>query len=125
MKRRSLRLTIAFRFAVIVLAVIALISLVSNFMINCQFVCYVENQQKLEADSLAQNISSQYNSASGGWNIDYIHGMGMYALDDGFIIKLYDSGGTILWDAENHDMTLCRDMMETITIRMQEERPGL
>ena len=125
MKQHSLRRSIAFRFALIVLAVIALISLAANYQIRCQFECYVEAQQKSAADSLAQSISSQYSAQDGGWNIDYIHGMGMYALDDGFIIKLYDRDKNILWDAENHDMTLCRDMMQTISIRMQEERPAL
>lgn len=124
MKRPSLRLTIAIRFALIVLAVISLISIVSNIMINGQFETYVKKQQKSNADSIAQNISNQYGAHEDGWNIDYIHGMGMYALNDGFIIKLYDRDGNILWDAENHDMALCREMMETISIRMQENRPG-
>lgn len=125
MRQHSLRLTIALRFALIVLAVIALISAVSNGMINRQFARYMEKQQKREADTLAQNISSQYGAHEDGWNIDYIHGMGMYALNDGFIIKLYDQDRNVLWDAENHDMTLCRDMMQTISILMQDERPGL
>lgn len=119
MKQRSLRLTISIRFALIVLVVIALISLISNYMINCQFTCYVEHQRKLDADSLAQNISSQYNINEEGWNIDYIHGMGMYAMDDGFLIKLYDRNKNVLWDAEHHDMAL----IQAGPIRSQEERP--
>lgn len=31
----------------------------------------------------------------------------------------------MIWDAENHDMTLCSQMMETISSRMQEKRPDL
>lgn len=123
MKQRSLHTIIAFRFALIVLVVVAATSLISNYQISCQFQCYVEAQQKSAADRIAQNISSQYSTQEGGWNIDYIHGMGMYALEDGFIIKLYDPDKNVLWDAENHDMTLCQDMMQTITIRMQEQHP--
>lgn len=125
MKRYSLRSTLSIRFALLVLAAISLISIVSNIMISREFEGYVEEQQKLEADDIAQNISSQYGSANAGWNIDYVHGMGMYALEDGFIIKLYDKDGNVLWDAEHHDMTLCHEVMQSITIRMQEERPDL
>lgn len=125
MKQYSLRSTLAIRFALPVLAAIFLISIVSNIMISREFEEYVKKQQKLEADGIAQNISGQYSVTDGGWNIDYVHGMGMYALEDGFLIKLYDKAGNVLWDAEHHDMTLCHEMMQSITVLMQEERPGL
>ncbi len=123
MRRHSLRSTLAIRFALLVLAAISLISMISNIMISHEFEEYVKKQQELEASDIAQNISSQYSAADGGWNIDYIHGMGMYALEDGFIIKLYDKDDNILWDAEHHDMTLCHEIMQSITVFMQEERP--
>lgn len=125
MKRHSLRSTLAIRFALLVLAAVSLISIVANIMISREFEEYVKEQQKSEADDIAQNISSQYSAANGGWNIDYIHGMGMHALESGFIIKLSDADENVLWDAEHHDMTLCHEVMQSITIRMQEERPDL
>lgn len=125
MKRKSLRTVISVRFALIVLAVVFLISLASNVLINRQFEKYIEEQQRLQAEELARNLSYQYNRADGGWNLDYIHGLGMYALNEGYIIKLYDGSESVLWDAEHHDMTLCHEMMDTITVRMQENRPEL
>lgn len=124
MRQHSLRSALAIRFALLVLVAISLISIVSNIMISREFEEYVKAQQELEATEIAQNISSQYSVANGGWNIDYIHGMGMYALEDGFIIKLYDKDESILWDAEHHDMTLCHEIMQSITVLMQKERPG-
>lgn len=125
MRQHSLRSTLAIRFALLVLAAISLISIVSNILISREFETYVEKQQKLEADDIAQNISSQYRLENGGWNIDYIHGMGMSVLDDGFLIKLYDKDENILWDAEHHDMTLCHEVMQSITVLMQEKCPDL
>ena len=125
MRRHRLRSILAIRFAMLVLAAISLISIISNIMISHEFEEYVKEQQELEASDIAQNISSQYRAANGGWNIDYIHGMGMYALEDGFIIKLYDQDENILWDAEHHDMTLCHEIMQSITVLMQKERPDL
>lgn len=125
MRQHSLRSTLAIRFALLVLVAISLISIVSNIMISREFEEYVKEQQELEASEIAQNISSQYSVANGGWNIDYIHGMGMYALKSGFIIKLYDADENVLWDAEHHDMTLCHEVMQSITVLMQEKRPDL
>lgn len=51
--------------------------------------------------------------------------MGMYALDEGFIIRLYDREGNLLWDAENHDMAYCHEVMENITHRMETMRPDM
>lgn len=125
MKHNSLRKVIAVRFALVVLIVIFLISIASNFLIHRQFEKYVEEQQNIRVQELAENLSYQYSSADEGWNLDYVHGMGMYALNEGYIIKLYDADENILWDAEHHDMTLCHQLMNTITIRMQENRPDL
>lgn len=125
MKRYSLRTIIAVRFALIVLAVVFLISIASNLLISGQFEKYIEEQRNIQAKELAQSLSHQYSNADGGWNLDYIHGLGMYALSEGYIIKLYDGNGKVLWDAEHHDMSLCYQMMDTIRLRMQENRPGL
>ena len=71
------------------------------------------------------SIEPQYNSETKEWNIDYIHGFGMYALNNGYIIKLYDNNKEIIWDASNHDMTLCHKTMQNISSRMKESRPSL
>lgn len=123
MKHHSLRTIIAVRFAMIVLIAVFLISVLSNVLINRQFEKYMEKQQNTQAKELAQNLSYQYSNANGEWNLDYIYGLGMYALNEGFIIKLYDNNKKVLWDAENHDMTLCHQMMSTIELRMKENRP--
>lgn len=44
--------------------------------------------------------------------------MGMYALSDGYILKVYDSQNEVVWDAENHDMEHCHQMMQEIEERM-------
>ena len=49
----------------------------------------------------------------------------MYALHDGYILRIYDADGGVVWDAENHDMTLCHQIMEDISLRMVERRPRL
>lgn len=74
---------------------------------------------------ISQNRSVQYRAEDDTWNVDYIHGLGMYALKDGYLIKLTDKYGKVIWDAENHDMTLCRQIMQDIRTQMAEKRPEL
>lgn len=125
MKQRSLRASLILRFALIVLAILSAVSIASNLLINRQFEQYVQEQQNIQAAEIAQNLAVQYDNSAGGWNLDYVHGMGMYALSEGYMLRLYDQNEAILWDAENHDMTLCHQIMDSISLRMQEERPDL
>lgn len=119
--RLSFRLSAGF--AAIVLTTVALISLLANLLINRQFEKYVERQQEGFAQNLADSLGDQFDVRLGQWNLDYIHGFGMYALNDGYIIKLYDRDEGVIWDAQNHDMTLCRQIMGDIFLRMEKRKP--
>ena len=123
--KMPLRTTLSVAFALLVALTVCLASLLSSTFISREFEEYVKQTQKKQADDLAESIGSHYDESGGGFNIDYVHGMGMYALKDGFLIRLYDKDQNLLWDAENHDMALCHEVMDTITLRMQEKRPDL
>lgn len=112
-------------FILIVLIAISLISLAANILINKQFEKYVEKQQNNFAENMTNVLAPQYNSDTDEWNLDYIHGFGMYALRDGYIIKLYDQEKNVVWDAQNHDMTLCYQVMQEISSQMEDKRPNL
>lgn len=122
---RKLRTQLSAGFALIVLVTVCLVSLASNLFISRQFEQYLSQQQESVSNSLADALTLQYDPEIGGWNLDYVHGFGMYALDDGYILKLYDAAGGVVWDAENHDMTLCHLVMDGIRQRMAEIRPEL
>lgn len=123
--KRKLSSQLSLGFALIVLVTIALISLVANISIRVQFEKCVCRQQKNFSEEIADSLAPQYNRDTGEWNVEYIHGYGMYALRDGYIIKLCDMDGNVVWDAMNHDMTLCHQVMLEISTRMEEKRPEL
>ena len=122
--KRSLRFQLSLSSALPVLLTVCLISLSAHFFIQRQFDQYIRSQQAAHAASLAESVSSQYDAHHGGWNLDYLHGFGMYALSDGYIMKVYDATGATVWDAENHDMTLCNGVMDSILSRMRQQKPG-
>ena len=124
-KKHKISTQLSAGFAVIVLITISVISLTANLLINRQFEKYVARQRESFASQLITTLLSQYNSSDQTWNLDYIHGVGMYALKDGYIIKVYDKNKNMIWDAENHDMTLCHQIMDDIHTNMEKKRPDL
>jgi signal transduction histidine kinase len=62
----------------------------------------------------------QYNPSTKTWDENVIHSLGMNSLYEGYVIKIYDIDGNNVWDANNHDMTLCREILHTISKRMEE-----
>ncbi|MDR0653129.1 MAG: HAMP domain-containing histidine kinase [Synergistaceae bacterium] len=123
--RRSLRTQLTLTIALIVLATVALISFLANMLITREFEKYAEELRNARAQDIVANLSRQYNGMTRAWDIGYIHGMGMYALHEGYVIRIYDRNGAVVWDAEDHDMSLCGQIMADIANRMEEKRPNL
>lgn len=119
----SIKSKLSLTIALIVLLTVALISFLSNYLIQNQFKSYVTAQQEKTAEQIVQSISVQYDPAADSWNADFIHTIGMYALYDGYIVKVYDKGGNPVWDAETCDMSLCTRVMDDISHRMMMEFP--
>ena len=123
--KQKISTQLAAGFALIVFITVAVISVTANSLISHQFEQYVARQRKAASEQLADSLAFQYHAEDGTWNVDYIHGLGMYALKDGYLIRLTDADGQVVWDAENHDMTLCHQIMQDIRAQMAEKRPGL
>ncbi len=93
----------------------------ANALIWRRFERYVSEQQALRIADIVGGLNAQYDPRV-GWNDTLVYAAGMYALYNGYIIKVYDENGEVVWDAENHDMTLCAHIMEEISGRMRQWR---
>lgn len=122
---RSIKAKLSSSLLFIVLFTIAIISFLSNVFINQQFTAYLGRQQELKAQVITSSISQQYTLDTNQWNTDYVHAIGMFSLYEGYIIKVYNKEGEILWDAQAHDMRLCHQIMDEISTRMRIEYPQL
>lgn len=120
-KRFSLRAQLSLAIALIVLLTVALTSVLANALIWRRFERYVSEQQALRIADIVGGLNAQYDPRV-GWNDTLVYAAGMYALYNGYIIKVYDENGEVVWDAENHDMTLCAHIMEEISGRMRQWR---
>lgn len=122
---RNLRTQLFLAIMIIVLFIVSVSSFFSNIIVNKEFEKYIEKQQKIKVSDIVSNFHDQYNFETQEWNVEYLHGMGMYALLDGYIISVYDNDGKSVWDAQNHDMTGCSKIMEEIAERMEKRRPNI
>lgn len=119
---RSLRAQLSLSILLVVMITVLLLSLLANHSVNRQFEEYVADEEKTQSQNIVNYLSSRYDGPKGGWEYDFLYTVGMYSLYDGYILKIYDQGGHVLWDAENHDTTLCNRIMEEISARMARSR---
>jgi signal transduction histidine kinase len=120
---RSLRAQLSLSVLVIVLFTVVVVSILANIFVNRQFETYITEQETARTENIAADLGAQYDESAGGWDTQYLHAVGMYSLYDGYILKIYDNLGGMVWDAENHDMTLCSRIMVDITARMGKSNP--
>lgn len=121
--RYSLRTQISLTIIAIVLFTVAIVSFFSNQFIRQKFEDYIVEQQRMRTLDIVALLENRYDETTEKWDTDFIHGVGMYALSEGYIIKLNDRNNVTIWDAENHDMSLCSQVMNEISARMEKKRP--
>jgi len=123
--KQSLKTKLSLAITAVVLFNAVLISLLANYFINEQFNNYISRQQELKTGEIVSSLNQQYNAETNTWNIDFIHTIGMSALYEGYIIKVYDMQNKSIWDAESHDMSLCKQIMDDISNRMELKYPRM
>lgn len=119
----SLRTRLTLAILLVVLLTVVLAGFLANILIGRQFTRYIATQQSKRTVELVSLLQQQYQPESGTWNTDFIHAIGMVALYDGYIIKVSDAAGKVIWDAQAHDMSLCMAIMDDISTRMNERYP--
>ncbi len=103
----SLRNKLSLAIVLVVLLTVSLISLLANFLIQNQFRQYISKQQQDTRQNIISTLSEQYDADSAAWNAEMLHAVGMTALSDGYIIKVFDNQNRVVWDAETCDMSRC------------------
>lgn len=117
---KSLRKQLSLSILLTLLITIGLIGLLSNWFMNREFEKYITQLGRERREDIVDDLSRQYDGFKRNWKLDYVHAIGMNSLYDGYIVKLFDAGGNMVWDAENHDMSLCGQIMNEISARMEE-----
>lgn len=123
--KQSLRTKLSLTIALVMLLTVASISFLSNILIEKEFTNYLTIQQEKRTKEITDSLSQQYDVNTKTWDVNFVHTIGMYALYDGYIVKVYDLQNQTIWDAETCDMSLCTKVMDDISYRMDTKYPQI
>lgn len=121
---RSLRTQLSLSILLVLLVMVSFVSLLTNWAVTRQFERYLAGQEQARRETIVSDLSQQYQALLGGWHTEYLHALGMYSLQDGYLLTVYGADGASVWDAERHDMALCRTIMNDISARMDGRGMG-
>jgi hypothetical protein len=99
---------------------VAIICIFTNVFLDKGLEDIAKKEQATKINDITANLAMLYDPAGSTWDTDAIHALGMYSLTDGYIIKLTDAAEQTVWDAQNHDMARCADIMGDIENRMRD-----
>lgn len=120
--KHTLRFRLTFSYSALALLLVALISLLINYLFQIQFRDYVIKQQQQRNQELVNLVEKRY--ADGIWNKAVLEDIGMNALDQGIILKVKDASGATVWDATVHNNGLCVQMLARMSQNMQSHYPN-
>ena len=115
-----LKRKLSLSFASVVLLTVSLISIFSNILINKEFRKYIIKQQEEKAQQIVTNISAHFYGGERGWDYDSVHAIGVYALHEGYLLRVANAAGEVVWDAKEYDIDTSTNIINEITHRMNK-----
>jgi two-component system sensor histidine kinase BaeS len=114
----SLKSKLTFTYIILVIAVVGVMTLVSNFGIRNRFKDYVIHRQEKQTHEIVELLLMNYDLTS-SWRESELEIIGMNALQKGLIVELKDASGTLIWSALEHNNGLCHAMISDMYSNMQ------
>lgn len=122
-KKMKLGTKLTLSYLLIGLLCILMMLFVANSFLEQSFIKYVIRNQENKNLSLVEQISGQIDQR-GNWNVPFIESLGINALEQGVLINVTKSDGTIVWDAFEHNSGMCEQMISHMAIQMVEKVPN-
>lgn len=117
MKKPSLKLKLSLSYVLVALLLVGSISLFLNILFQKQFEAYIIRQQGVKNIEAAARISALYDGIN-GFDSDALDAAGMRALEEGLILRVSDTTGTVVWDAMTHNHGFCVQMLQSMAEAM-------
>jgi signal transduction histidine kinase len=119
---RSLKSKLTLSYIAVIGLCILLISGLTNFFLDKHFREYVNQNREEINQGIVSQLAMQYGK-KGAWDDGDIEATGVQALENGIIIKVRDSSGTILWDATQHNNGMCQRIIEQMAQSVSQRYP--
>lgn len=126
MKKQSLKVKITFSVCIVAFSGILSISFLFFHLMKNQFIEYNVTQRIQKLQILCYSLGQQYDPNTEQWNIEEICEIGMQAVKDGYLIRIYDKDTQkIIWDTRIYDMPLATKTIKEISQQMKRTYPNL
>lgn len=120
--RYSLKTKLTLSYILVAFISIFLMSICANLLLEKYFKEYVSvNQEKSKAEIIS-TLEQQYNQFE-SWNINSIEPIGISALENGTIIRVFDNEGNVVWDAKTHNNGMCQGIIIEMNTNMNNRYP--
>lgn len=120
----SLRTKLSVSYVVLTLIGVVLISVLTNIFLERHFREYIIRSQEQKNMEIVNLVAQQYGDR-GKWESGMVENIGIYALEQGLIIKVRDFSGGTVWDATIHNNGLCQQMMTHMSENMIKRYPHM
>lgn len=120
---KSLKSRLILSYGLISAICISLISILSNKLLEKQFNDYIIKAQQRKTEDIQRSVTEQY-ALEKKWNMSVLERVGVDALENGFIIKIEDISGNILWDATEHNNGKCEAIIKHYAENMMSRYPN-
>ena len=121
----SLRAKLSISYALVAVILVAALSIFTNIFLQDQFQQYVIKQQDTKNAQFSSLIIQQYDVNKKSWDVNSIEHIGLNALEQGMILKVYDIHNQVVWDATVHNNGVCNEMLSHMASNMQGRYPNL
>ncbi|NTV89260.1 MAG: HAMP domain-containing histidine kinase [Clostridiales bacterium] len=120
----SLRFKLTAAFLSITLAAFTLVGIFANVILERQFEKYVINNLAQKSKDIVAALENRYINEDGSWDVSGLDSFGMNVLEDGFILRITDSGNKVVWDAMTHNSGFCASMLQSMAKKMESRKSG-
>jgi two-component system sensor histidine kinase BaeS len=119
----SLRTRLTLSYILVALLGVLLVSALANGLLERTFQGYVRGSLAQNSRQIVAQVGDQRQSG-GDWDQAGLTTVGMSALEEGFIIRVEDRSGRVVWDATLHNNGLCVQMLDHMARNMSARYPG-
>ncbi|HZW49344.1 MAG TPA: ATP-binding protein [Bacillota bacterium] len=120
----TLRFKLTSAFLLITLLFSLLIGLFANIILQRQFKIYVMDNLNYTNEQIVTTLENRYLDWGNKWDLMGLENLGIDTLNDGLMLQIRDSDGTILWDAMTDNRGFCSEILQGMAANMKRHNAG-
>lgn len=115
----TLQNRLVFTYTLFISLALGILTLTVNLFTGLIFTVLIKDNIAAKSAEILRVMGDQYRPLR-GFDPLAIEAMGMYFVHEGYIIRVEDAGGNLVWDARSCDMQECTAVLKDISERMEK-----